>query len=184
MWAAADQSGTYGALIKMLILTGQRLDKVQTMMWADLIDGKATWKIRTESTREKAHGGTLRLPKLAQSILAELPRFAKNPYVFAGRVGHINGMSKSKARFDKIAGVADWTLHDLRRTARTLMPRVGVSADIAERVLGHAIAGNSRNLRPARLHRREGGRASAPRRSGCRYRQARPEARGEAGIRS
>ena len=74
-------------------------------------------------------------------ILAELPRFAKNPYVFAGRVGHINGMSKSKARFDKIAGVFDWTLHDLRRTARTLMSRVGVSADIAERVLGHTMEG-------------------------------------------
>ena len=40
VWAAADQSGTYGALIKTLILTGQRLDKVQTMFWSDLIDGK------------------------------------------------------------------------------------------------------------------------------------------------
>ena len=139
VWTAADQSGTYGALIKTLILTGQRLDKVQTMLWADLIDGKTTWKIRTESPREKAHGGTLLLPSLARSILTGLPRFAKNPYVFAGRVGHINGMSKSKARFDKIAGVSDWTLHDLRRTARTLMPRVGVSADVAERVLGHAM---------------------------------------------
>jgi integrase len=141
VWAAADQSGTYGALIKMLLLSGQRLDKVQTMMWSDLVDGKTTWKIRTESSREKAHGGTLRLPKLAQRILVELPRFAKNPYVFAGRVGHINGMSKAKARFDKIAGVAGFTLHDLRRSARTLMPRAGVSADTAERVLGHAMEG-------------------------------------------
>ena len=59
VWAAADQSGTYGALIKTLILTGQRLDKVQRMTWADLIDGKATWKIRTriaagESARRHA----------------------------------------------------------------------------------------------------------------------------------
>ena len=34
-----------------------------------------------------------------------------------------------------------WTLHDLRRTARSLMSRAGVRPDIAERVLGHAIAG-------------------------------------------
>jgi integrase len=141
VWAAAAQSGTYGALIKTLLLTGQRLDKVVSMMWPDLLADKTIWKIRTDHSREKAHGGTLRLPALARSVLVELPRFAKNPYVFAGRKGHINGMSKSKARFDKLCGVSDWTLHDLRRTARTLLPRVGISADIAERLLGHTMEG-------------------------------------------
>ena len=34
-----------------------------------------------------------------------------------------------------------WTLHDLRRTARSLMSRAGVPADTAERVLGHVIPG-------------------------------------------
>ena len=34
-----------------------------------------------------------------------------------------------------------WQLHDLRRTARSLMSRAGVRPDIAERVLGHAISG-------------------------------------------
>ena len=34
-----------------------------------------------------------------------------------------------------------WVLHDLRRSARSLMSRAGVSADIAERVLGHVISG-------------------------------------------
>jgi integrase len=34
-----------------------------------------------------------------------------------------------------------WVLHDLRRTARSLMSRAGVSPDIAERVLGHVIPG-------------------------------------------
>jgi integrase len=120
VWAAAEASGTYGALIKVLLLTGQRLDKVLNMAWSDLRDDKSIWKIRTESPREKAHGGTLRLSPLTRSILVGLPLFAKNPYVFAGRNGHINGMSKAKARFDKISGVSDWTLHDLRRSARTL----------------------------------------------------------------
>ena len=35
----------------------------------------------------------------------------------------------------------DWTLHDLRRTARSLMSRAGIRPDIAERVPGHAIRG-------------------------------------------
>jgi integrase len=34
-----------------------------------------------------------------------------------------------------------WTLHDLRRTAKTLMMRAGVRPDISERVLGHVIGG-------------------------------------------
>ena len=39
------------------------------------------------------------------------------------------------------ADMPRWTLHDLRRTARSLMSRAGVSRDHAERVLGHRIAG-------------------------------------------
>jgi integrase len=34
-----------------------------------------------------------------------------------------------------------WTLHDLRRTARSLMARAGVRPDVAERVMGHVIVG-------------------------------------------
>ena len=51
-------------------------------------------------------------------------------------------MSKRKAAFDKRAVISkNWTVHDLRRTARSLMSRAGVRPDIAERVLGHAIKG-------------------------------------------
>ena len=41
----------------------------------------------------------------------------------------------------KIEQLPNWTLHDLRRTAKTLMARAGVRPDISERVLGHVIAG-------------------------------------------
>jgi integrase len=62
--------------------------------------------------------------------------------VFAGRGGsHFKGYSKSKAAFDAKAPLPQWQLHDLRRTARSLMSRAGVRPDIAERVLGHAIKG-------------------------------------------
>ena len=41
----------------------------------------------------------------------------------------------------KVEPLPNWTLHDLRRTAKTLMVRAGVRPDISERVLGHVIAG-------------------------------------------
>ena len=39
------------------------------------------------------------------------------------------------------SGVDGWSLHDLRRTARSLMSRAGVPSDHAERCLGHVIGG-------------------------------------------
>src|SRR6185295_9884742 len=64
-------------------------------------------------------------------------------YVFAGRGGGpFKGFSACKLAFDaKLASLPPWVIHDLRRTARSLMSRAGVRPDIAERVLGHAIAG-------------------------------------------
>jgi integrase len=82
------------------------------------------------------------LPKLALDIVNSRPRFLDNPYVFAGtRNGHAAATLFSgtyKADFDKLSGVSGWRLHDLRRTARSLMSRGGVLTEIAERVLGHA----------------------------------------------
>ena len=46
-----------------------------------------------------------------------------------------------KRRIDEQAQIAPWVLHDLRRTARSLMARAGVRRDVAERVLGHVIQG-------------------------------------------
>jgi hypothetical protein len=48
---------------------------------------------------------------------------------------------EGKKRLDKASGTSGWTLHDLRRTARSLLSRAGVSADTAERCLGHVIGG-------------------------------------------
>ena len=41
-------------------------------------------------------------------------------------------------QFDELCGVTGWRIHDLRRTARSLMSRAGVRTEIAEMVLGHA----------------------------------------------
>ena len=68
---------------------------------------------------------------------------SSNPYVFAGRGGsHFGGFSKGKAAFDaKLPPMPHWTLHDLRRTTRSLMSRAGVRPDIGERAIGHSMRG-------------------------------------------
>jgi integrase len=149
VWTVAGESGTYGALVRMLLLTAQRLDKVITMKWTDISpmqwpgNEPPVWELPT-APREKGNIGAVRLRQAVLDILDTLPRFADNPYVFAGRgSGHLSYSGRHKAAFDaKLpAGMPAFVLHDLRRTARSLMSRAGVRPDIAERVMGHAIKG-------------------------------------------
>jgi integrase len=140
VWHAADDAGQFGALVRLLLLTAQRREKLLTLQWND-IAADGVWTIRTEP-REKGNPGTLQLPEVALDIIEARPRFVGNPQVFAGRNGPIAfNFSKVKANFDRACGVTDWRLHDLRRTARSLMSRAGVQSEHAERVLGHAIGG-------------------------------------------
>jgi integrase len=140
LWQAAD--GRFGALVKLALLTAQRRQKLATMRWQDIaIDG--TWRIPVEA-REKGAPPELVLPPLALDIIRALPRLGDNPFILAGRGdSHISGFSKAKAALDGQlpADMPAWIVHDLRRTARSLMSRAGVSNDHAERVLGHARPG-------------------------------------------
>jgi integrase len=139
VWRQAEANGQFGCLVRLLLLTGQRLQKVATVKWADVADG--VWTIDT-ADREKGNAGSLALPAQALAIIEAQPRLGDNPYVFAGRGLGCRDFSHSKAAFDaKLPKMPRWTLHDLRRTARSLLSRAGVRPDISERVLGHTIPG-------------------------------------------
>lgn len=139
VWAACDSAGTFGAFCKIALLTAQRRAKVASMKWTDLEDG--VWTIPAEA-REKVNAGSLQLPEMALEIIKSQPQIKGNPFVFAGRGDKaFNSFSKCKKRLDKTAPIEPWVLHDLRRTAKSLMARAGVRPDISERVLGHAIGG-------------------------------------------
>jgi len=135
IWKTAEGNGQYGAIIRLLLLTAQRYKKVSTIRWTDL-DDHGLWTIHTEQ-REKQNPGKLKLPQAALDIIRAQPRLVSSPYVFMYR----SNSGYTKTEFDYRCGVTDWRLHDLRRTARSLMSRAGVQSEIAERVLGHAIAG-------------------------------------------
>jgi integrase len=140
LWAATESS-VFGGLVRTLLISAQRLDKVRTLRW-DAVSDDGVWTIRT-AAREKPNAGSLKLPQLALDIIRSQPRFASNPHVFAGR-GYgaaFANLSDTKDALDEASGVREWTLHDLRRTARSLMSRAHVPGDHAERVLKHIISG-------------------------------------------
>ena len=80
------------------------------------------------------------LSAAAQDIIAAQPQLG--PFVFSPTGERpLGSFADRKEGFDKLCGVTGYTLHDLRRTSRTLLSRAGIPADIAEMALGHALGG-------------------------------------------
>jgi integrase len=140
VWAAAEAStGLFGPFVQFLLLTAARRTEAAQMTRSEVVGD--VWSIPQQRYKT---GLELVLPlsPLAARALSRLPAIGDGKIVFTTDGKHpFSGYSKAKAKFDKECGVTGWTLHDLRRTARSLMSRAGVSADVAERCLGHVIAG-------------------------------------------
>jgi integrase len=155
IWPVLREAGRFGAVVKTLLLTAQRRDEVATMSRSE-ISTDGIWTIPAEryKTKQPNH---VPLSKIALEVIEAQPKIEGCDYVFASRAGTpFSGFGKSKAALDKAIFASlrkqakkgtkaeplqHWTLHDLRRTAKTLMVRAGVRPDISERVLGHVIAG-------------------------------------------
>jgi integrase len=135
VWRAAENAGRLGAIIRLLLLTCQRCAKVYRMRWTD-ISPDGVWTIPTEP-REKGNAGRLRLPPAALGIIRSQPHFASSAFVFPQVP-----TNRTAQAFKKRCGV-DFRLHDLRRTSRTLLSRIGIAHNVAESVLGHALPGVS-----------------------------------------
>jgi integrase len=142
VWQTADgMSGPFGVFVKFLLLTGARRSEAAEMTWGEISNGD--WTL--PAARNKTKVDLVRpLSKAAQAELAKLPHIGKRGFVFTiDGVRPIGGFSHFKTKVDIASGVTGWTLHDLRRTARSLLSpkRCGVTPDVAERCLGHVIGG-------------------------------------------
>jgi integrase len=139
LWRVASQLGSFGAMCQVLLLSGQRLAKVALMRHEDVVNG--VWVIATDKG-EKGNAETLPLPPMVRRIIAEQPVIVGRPFVFAcAGYRDIHKRALDKLMRAELGGLEPFVIHDLRRTARSLMARAGVPRDHAERVLGHALPG-------------------------------------------
>jgi integrase len=138
IWAASGRHEPFGAYVRFTLLTACRRMEAAAMTWAE-VEGDL-WIVpgsRYKTKREHV----VPLSGAAVSALASLPRIGPGKYVFTlTGATPMGGISNRKAAFDQRCGVKDWTLHDLRRTARSLMSRANVPPYIAEKCLGHVAA--------------------------------------------
>lgn len=164
LWAAletVDVPDCYPAFVKMLLLTATRRNEAADMRTSEL-EGEL-WTIPGARYKTKLDH-VVPLTTAARALIGEKPPRAKNAwFVFSTSVSGperemerdgakaFSGFSKAKTELDKtIAEIREreardampnWTLHDLRRTARSLMSRAKVPTDHAERALGHVMGG-------------------------------------------
>ena len=130
-------NGLYSAYVRFLLLTAARRNEASEMTWAE-IDG-GDWTL--PAARNKTKVDLVRpLSRVARAILDALPK--RGDFVFTtDGLKPIANSSRAKRRLDVASGTEGWTLHDLRRTARSLMSRAGIPTDHVERCLGHVIGG-------------------------------------------
>jgi integrase len=136
VWSAAESAGRFGAFVRFLLLTAARRNEAAELPRSEL--SEAVWVLPAERNKVKQELARP-LAAAARDLLGAIPQ--AGTFVFGVGDHPLGGFSKFKAAFDQSCGVTGWTLHDLRRTARSLMSRAGVRPDVAELCLGHVVGG-------------------------------------------
>jgi integrase len=136
IWLAAPNTD-FGRILKLLLLTGCRREEIGGLKWSE-IDLEA----RTITLpRERTKNGQEHVVPLSDAALAIITGGNKNGarnFIFGKRDGGYQSWSKSKTEIDEVVKFKnEWTLHDLRRTVRTGLGKLGVQPHIAEAVLNH-----------------------------------------------
>jgi integrase len=140
VWRAVEvHPSAFGCFVQFALLTATRRDEAAGMRWSEVAG--LDWIIPPERTKPKLEL-VIPLSPAAKAVLAKVMQIGDSDLVFtSGGKVPIAGFSKFKRALDAASGTSGWTLHDLRRTARSLMSRAGVLSDHAERCLGYVIGG-------------------------------------------
>lgn len=107
------------------------------MQWSEIDAENGLWTVPAARTKtQKDH--QIPMPRQMVELLASMPR--RGSFVFT-TIGDKpwSGHDKIKPVLDRESGVKDWVFHDLRRTVRSRFAEMGISYEIAERLLGHAM---------------------------------------------
>jgi integrase len=125
-------------IIKLCLLTGQRVGEVSGIRMSEIDLRTRVWTIPSARSKNK-HTHTVPLSAAAISVIEEARSDARGDVLFPDDAGkgslRADAVSKTITKAQERIGIAHWTAHDLRRTAVTGMAQLGV----APIVLGHVI---------------------------------------------
>lgn len=171
VWFAADDLGhPFGNLVKLLLLTGQRLREVAGMAWEEVDLPNAAWTIPGGRTKNK-RDHLVPLSDAAVAILAAIepePKLRKGLILSTNGRTPISGFSKAKTKLDekiaeRVAKAAvweggepepfgGWVFHDLRRSLATGCQALGVPLEHTEALLNHVSGKRAGIVKVYQLH--------------------------------
>jgi integrase len=138
IWHALGDD-SYSDVIRMLMLTGQRLNEIGGMQWSEII-GETIVLPPSRCKNNRQH--VVPLPTSVRELLNRRSR--NGEFIFGRTLGRpFGGWAKCKAKLDQrikeMGGkLAHWTHHDLRRTVATKMAdELGIAPHIIEAILNH-----------------------------------------------
>jgi integrase len=149
-WAATEKIGApFRATLRLLLLTGCRLNEIAALRWEELSEDGIT--LQLPGSRTKNHRPhVVPLAPLAREVLAGAARIEGCPFVFSTTgMTPISGWSKAKHLLDEAmlaaareergrdATIEPWRLHDLRRSAVTGMAELGIAPHVIELCVNH-----------------------------------------------
>jgi integrase len=133
-------AGHYATIVKLLALTGQRLNEIAGLRWdeVDFDRGVITFPaVRVKNKRDHA----IPMSGMVRDILEIHPRIDGQELLFTASNGNqFSAWSKAKRDLDaKLDGTIakPWTTHDLRRTFATRAADLGVRPHVVETILNH-----------------------------------------------
>jgi integrase len=132
-WQATETiNPTFRAMFRLLLLTGQRVNEVGGTTASEVDLDTHQWTLpATRSKNGKAH--VVHLSAMAMAVIKTVLPAGKRD-----ALGVLpSETARPKARVAAAMGAPHWVLHDLRRTATTLLARLGVEPHVADRVLNH-----------------------------------------------
>ena len=140
LWQALDvETPDIAGLVRLGLFTAQRGGELRTMRREDVDLESAWWTIPAERSKNKLPHRVPLSPPAVALIREQMARHGSQ-WVFpgTGREGYRGLPDKAVRRLQVSAAIADWRLHDLRRTAATGMASMGVARVVIKRVLNHA----------------------------------------------
>ncbi|HFS5807888.1 TPA: tyrosine-type recombinase/integrase [Citrobacter farmeri] len=150
LFRALDTVSTFPTLrlaVRLILITMVRKSEFTNATWKEIDFKKWTWTIPSERMKgSRAH--VIYLPRQAQDLMVGLQMCAGgSDYLLPGRYTSSKPLSNAAlnsvidravaAATDAGEAISDLTVHDLRRTASTLLHEAGYPSDWIEKALAH-----------------------------------------------
>lgn len=122
--------------IKLLLLTGCRLNEILTLKWDYINLDENCFRLPDSKTGAK----TVYFSNAVGDIIKTIKRLPDNPYLIIGdkKGQHLKNLQKPWRRIRKDCGLEDVRIHDLRHSFASMAAMSGMSLPIIGSMLGHS----------------------------------------------